>query len=209
MKIKKSIIDQLVKEEVAAMINDGLLSEGEIEGVEGGFLDRFKRGLVRGFSKHGEIGRFVASMAAPAEAKAAISAMNELEKALEALATSGDIKATGGYKLSPSQLARMNLSPEMQKELEGKLLNPSASIENIQRVAGAMKKELISLFSQLGSDAPDASKDAAAEEAEAVAAAGAGAGAGEEMSDEEATSADRYTENLRRQVRRKLRHFTF
>ena len=180
MKIKKSVLNDIIREEIEQLVKEQ--STG---------WDKFKRGLMRGFTQGGKRKSFIAQMVAgaglPAEAKAAMAALSELEEALENMADRPDVGAIrGGTGEEAAKSAVAAAADSMTSTI---------SVEGMKRVAAAMRQDLQSLFAQLGPDAPGAEEKPP------------------EMSDyeykERMKSAGLHTENLRRSIRKKLRQQGF
>jgi len=192
MKIKKTILDDLIEEEVRGMIKE---SDG---------WDAFKRGIARGFTQGGKRKSVIAQMVAganlPSEAKNAVSALNELEEALENMAGRPDVGriATAGQDGKSSTAAAA-------QGMEG-----GVSVEALAKVAAGMRQDIHALFAQLGADAPEAPAmddgppETSSEEASLTRRR-------EKMSAamKDSPSEDNINESLRRRIRSKLRAARF
>ena len=144
MKIKKSTLDDIIKEEVIAMLQEG---EG---------WDTFKRSFVRGLTKGGTsdnpIAQFVGGLALPSEAKEAMEAMVKLEEALKQMRGMADVGPISGSEGKGKRL-------QSRTAVAARRLASSVSVEGLQKVAGAMRKDLVALFAQLGKDAPESPEE--------------------------------------------------
>ena len=203
MKIKKSTIDQLVNEEMSAMVKEGLLSEAD--------WGRMKRQFARGFTSTGDqnswIGKFVRGIGSHDEAKAAIKALDDLEAALKNISPAV-VKSIGS---GGATIRRQGAGGEVEDialasktALKARNLGGSAmSIPGLAELAGTMREDLEAMFAQLGADAPER-KAKEPEEPEEPAAAPEEPG----MKRLRNIELDEGILRLKRQIRRKLRRFT-
>lgn len=189
MKIKKSTLDDIIKEEVIAILQEG---EG---------WDTFKRSFVRGLTKGGTsdnpIAQFVAGLSLPSEAKEAMDAMVRLEEALKQMRGMEDVGRISGSEGEGKKL-------QSRTAVAARSMATSVSVEGLQKVANAMRKDLTALFAQLGQDAPESPEEEPESPEEEP---------GEQETEEEDTrsAVERAglhyatNEGLRRRIRQKLR----
>ena len=187
MKIKKSVLNDIIREEIEQLVKEQ--STG---------WDKFKRGLMRGFTQGGKRKSFIAQMVAgaglPAEAKAAMAALGELEEALANMTDRPDVGAIRGGTGEDAAKSAVAAAADT--------MGSTISVSGMKSIAAAMRQDLQSLFAQLGPDAPEA-KEGSGKAPEKP----------PEMSDDEykerMKSAGLHTENLRRSIRKKLRQQGF
>ncbi len=179
MKVKKSIIDQLVKEELTAMFKQGLINEMD--------WSRFKQQVARGFAETGDkdawYAKFVRGIGLSGEQKAALKALDDFVRALERIGgTKTGSAASGGQSATKELISSMGADDVL-------------SIEGLHQIAEKLRADMTVMFSRMDGGAPGA--------------AGGGEAPSEAPESYEVDTGDDISESLRRRIRRKLRRFTF
>ena len=187
MKIKKSTLDDIIIEEVHAILKEGSMEEG---------WDAFKRGMVRGLTKGGKdtgfVSQFVQAAALPSEAKSAIGAIDHLIERLEQMTGFPDIGD------SPDKGATYAAALKLESGM---------NVESLNLVARGLKQDMMTLFSRLGGDAPKSDAPETPSETPEERKKRKMAQAMDD--DPRVSTSDMMNEGLRKQIRKRLRQLKF
>jgi hypothetical protein len=209
MKINKKTLEALIEEEIHALINEG-------------FASSFVRGLTKGGKRDNFLTDFIASALVPQSTKLAHESAKELAKNLDNMRNNAEWKKVARMEDGEGEPA-MEIASALPRALTI-MKKGGISINGLHRAAQAIVADIEMLGKQLGSDAPEmksddqpsdssapeedaSSADPAADDSgsiparKAARAASGGTRAGGDPFDVD----DNISENLRRQIRKRLR----
>lgn len=180
MKIDKKILEALIEEEIHALINEG-------------FASSFVRGLTKGGKRDNFLTDFVASALIPQSTKLAHEAAKELAKNLDNMKNNAEWKRVARLKDGEGEPA-MDVASALPRALRIMAGKGGISINALKTAAEAIVTDIETLGKQLGSDAPEMKSDDQPSDSSAP----------EEGQPSEEPAGD-LSENLRKQIRRRLR----